>query len=297
MGRTTLRKFSPHLHERIGRVKSRAAVKPSKWPTHKGKFSSGHSPRRRAILRRCLDGRDADQGRHSRTEERLRRLPPRSYHGEDKTYYDEEDDVLEVSESESNGEGDSFHWEEERTLFSDLMEDADTKVHVNDKVTDLVNSLQYAFDDVCIELKRDTARAFVPTVNHIKECYRCFDEQDRSYGKGVLALNTNFKEHEIMVVKEEDELKEMYNSAQNKINDLLHQLEQAYTDRDRLWTRLQGNMEEIVAPVAEMVKLTPANVERTIGGLEKKSKAAERDEGNSSILTEGQLKDLLKRLE
>lgn len=84
--------------------------------------------------------------------------------------------------------------------------------------TDLLESLQIAFDEDCVELKKDIAQAFVPAVNRAKTCYRMFDEQDEAYGKGVLMLNTTLKDYEIMSVATEDKLKEAHSLAQVRVS-------------------------------------------------------------------------------
>lgn len=101
---------------------------------------------------------------------------------------------------------------------------------------------------------------------------------------------------------------------QNGIDTIIKQLWEAYSQRDKLWARLYeriaqigdimyGGMEPWVAefcfqaePVIQELKTVPANIERVIATQEKKSRAQEKEEGNSTLLTEETLKELLKKL-
>jgi hypothetical protein len=50
-----------------------------------------------------------------------------------------------------------------------------------------------------------------------------------------------------------------------------------------------------VDPVTDLLKKTPANIERAIAGLDKvRSRAVEKDEGNSTMYSEQMIKSLLK---
>ena len=87
--------------------------------------SSAYSPRRRAVPRpRLGDGRmsnrDRDRRHHSHTRGLSRRSLPRSYRDED-TYHENEECIMELTDSGAESNDSDFFWDEERTLFSDLM--------------------------------------------------------------------------------------------------------------------------------------------------------------------------------
>ena len=58
----------------------------------------------------------------------------------------------------------------------------------------------------------------------------------------------------------------------------------------------KANLYISVNPVAELLKATPANVERVIAEIDEKSGIIEKEEGNSRIYTEEMLRGLLKAL-
>lgn len=66
------------------------------------------------------------------------------------------------------------------------------------------------------------------------------------------------------------------------------------------WRSNCGNLSFIipVEPVADLLKGTPASIERVITGLDKfRTRAVEKEEGNSTMYTEQILKGMLKSLE
>ncbi|KAF8743601.1 hypothetical protein AX14_001665 [Amanita brunnescens Koide BX004] len=296
-GTTTLRKVLHLRHDRASRARPKAGMRVLRGLSPNRVLSSAFSPRRRAVPRPRLGDashRDRDRGHHSHTRGQSRKSLQRSYRDEN-TYYEDEDNILELTDNEAEGHDDDFLWDEERTLFSDLMGEVNFKDDGSEDWTDLLESLQIAFDEDCVELKKDIAQAFVPAVNRAKTCYRMFDEQDEAYGKGVLMLNTTLKDYEIMSVATEDKLKEAHSLAQNKIETLLKQLGESYAQRDRLWIAIQEEFNKYVDPVTDLLKKTPANIERVIAGLDKvRARAVEKDEGNSTMYSEQMIKSLLK---
>jgi len=261
--------------------------------------SSAYSPRRRAVPRpRLGDGRtsnrDRDRRHHSHTRGLSRKSLQRSYRDED-TCYNDEERIIELTDSEAESDDNDFFWDEERTLFSDLMEEVDFEDDDIEDWTDLLDSLQAAFHGESIELKKDIAQMFVPVVNLIKKGYGTFEEQDEVYGKGVLTLNAILKEYEITSVATEDKLKEVRGLIQNKIEMLFNQLEEVHSQRDQLWIAMVEEINKYVDPVTDLLKKTPANIERAIAGLDKvRSRAVEKDEGNSTMYSEQMIKSLLK---
>lgn len=173
---------------------------------------------------------------------------------------------------------------------------SDYKVDDSEDWIELLESLQDAYQDNSVALKKETASAFVPTAMRLKKCLRLCDEQDRKYGEGILMLNSTLKKHELLVIKMEDEMKEAYSLAQNRIDMTVKQLEEAYSHRDKLWSRFHEKIAQIAEPVAQVLREVPVNIERIIAAQEKRCRAQEKEEGNSTLLTEDILKDLLKKL-
>ncbi|PFH54161.1 hypothetical protein AMATHDRAFT_451 [Amanita thiersii Skay4041] len=296
MVRTNTRSLASHLRQRPTRVKSRVKFRQLFPP--QGHSPTGYSPLKRPVSypRSGLRNLTTSNDKFPRKSQKLRGSAFNHFYNNDHSYESDtnDEDVLELSSEQDSQDG-IFHWEEEETLFSELMEGVDTKGDIDNNWVELLESLQDAFDAERVELKRDTAHAFVPTVNRIKKCYKAIDEQDRTYGEGILMLNAALKEHELMVVRADDEIKDIHATAQAKMEKLLKQIEEAYADREKLWIKLQDDLNKIVEPVVETLKTTPGKVEKTIAGLEKKSKASEKEEGNSSILTGQVLKELLSK--
>ncbi|KAF8236259.1 hypothetical protein L208DRAFT_1065706, partial [Tricholoma matsutake] len=137
-----------------------------------------------------------------------------------------------------------FHWEEESTLFSDLMEE-DPKAFTDDKIESLANSLQTSFDLEGKEVKKEIAETLVPTVNRVKALYGLLDDKvDTAFGKGLLIFNKACKDTEAMAIKEQDELKQVYMASQATIESLSAQLEEAYTHRAQLWIDFEKALDE-----------------------------------------------------
>ncbi|KAK2466750.1 hypothetical protein APHAL10511_001008 [Amanita phalloides] len=257
-GATTLRK-DPRHDRRANYSRSRVGLNFQRRPSHNRISSSAYSPQRRDAW-----------GRRSHKHYRS---------------YNNDDDFMELSDSEVESNDADFVWDEEQTLFSDLMDETKPKSDGSEEWMNILNSLQIAFDEDAIALKKDAAQAFVPAVNRIKHYYRVFDDQDKIYGKGLLMLNATLKEHEIMSITTEDDLKKESGLAQKKIEVLLKQLGETYSRRDKLWMKLHEKLDQNVEPVAQVLKVTPANVEREIAGIEKiRGKSAEKEEGNSTTV-------------
>ncbi|KAF9469353.1 hypothetical protein BDZ94DRAFT_1152023, partial [Collybia nuda] len=145
-------------------------------------------------------------------------------------------------EEEPLHEDSFFHWEEESTLFSDLMEEAPEE-DKDEKMDHLANSLQNSFDLCGKDLKKEIAETLVPTVNHVKALYRVLEEKvDMSFGKGIILFNNACKEAEVMAIKEQDDLARAYGMTRSNIEDLLARLKEAYASRDRLWTEFEKSI-------------------------------------------------------
>ncbi|TFK42343.1 hypothetical protein BDQ12DRAFT_676038 [Crucibulum laeve] len=207
-----------------------------------------------------------------------------------------EEDVAEEhgDESVSEEEDSFFHWEEESTLFSDLMDDNPYESD-DGKLGALVDSLRAPFDEQGVQLKKEIAEAFVPTVNHVKARYEELHEQvDVPFGKGLFLFNKACKDMELAALKEQDELKSAHIASQKRIDELFKQLKEEYARRDQLWIDFEQELNELVEPVLETIQETPAKIERTIANFEKQSKTLEEEA--KPVLDEKKLKELLKKL-
>lgn len=139
MGRATLRKVPHARHGRESHTKSKAGLfttsrcaidffrlsftcagmKMRRGRSFNRISSSAYSPRRRAVHHlRLADRPNRDRGHHSHTKGLSRKsVHYRSYQDED-TYFD---DMEDVTDSDAESKDTDFFWDEERTLFSDLM--------------------------------------------------------------------------------------------------------------------------------------------------------------------------------
>ncbi|CAA7271479.1 unnamed protein product [Cyclocybe aegerita] len=186
-----------------------------------------------------------------------------------------------------------FHWEEEDTLFSDLMEEPseESEEHNIDLLTESLHSAFAAQDK---ELKKEIAKTLVSTHNHVKAIFSVLDQKvDASYARGSIAYNTAWKKTEEAIYAQSMDFREALKSTQAQINTLYEELRADYEARDALWIQLKKNLDEIVSPVLESTKDTPAKVERTIAKLEKHSKTLENDKSGTNFMKG--VEELLKR--
>ncbi|KAG5653709.1 hypothetical protein H0H81_011289 [Sphagnurus paluster] len=223
---------------------------------------------------------------------------------DDETFFESDQEGPESAEN--NEERPLFYWEEESTLFSDLLDspcvffsqiarlsdrayrDKEPKQH---ELNALVNSLQPSFDRRGRELKKEIAETLVPTVNRVKGLYRKIDtDVDRGIGKGIIFFNDACKELEALAIRDHDELKELRKIAQCNIEILFGQLAEAYKTREHLWIEFEKAMEAIVNPTIERLKALPSNIEHLITGLEKQARNLEKDDTNAA---EKKIKGLL----
>ncbi|KAG5642885.1 hypothetical protein DXG03_001927 [Asterophora parasitica] len=247
----------------------------------------------------------------------------RGFGPDDETFYDSGPD-------DDHDDGDDhdysfFHWEEESTLFSDLLDAPGDTTTEGRKHDALVDSLQPAFDHRSRELKREMAETLVPTVNRVKGLYdKIGSDVDTTFGKGILVFNQACKDMEALAIKDHDELKHAWGVAQVNIERMFLDLKDAYKMRERLWADFdkavnaigtcsllhpltlppppsvscQCAMECVLTltaadPAVEDLKALPAKVERTIASLEKHAKALEKDETNAVSAAEKKIKGLL----
>ncbi|GLB34663.1 hypothetical protein LshimejAT787_0202280 [Lyophyllum shimeji] len=305
MARTT-RKSSPNRYRpRASSVKT--SSKPwSRTPDHRGR-NFGHSARPRPSHASSSRARAAPSNPYatpSPSRRNARRFTDHRYFDvDDDTLYDDRLDAKDFAPEHSDdeqkrgsdeGDEDScFLWEDESTLFSDLLETGpeDSKDH---KLDDLVNSLQPSFNQRGRELKKEIAETLVPTVNRVKGLYKKIDEDvDVSFGKGILIFDKACKDLEGLAIKDQDEIKQAWAVAKRNIGDLFVQLNEACAARDQLWVDFEKAFDETVEPTLELLKDTPAKIERTIANLEKHAKSLEKDDTSSVSAVEKKIKGLL----
>ncbi|KAF5358550.1 hypothetical protein D9756_001305 [Leucocoprinus leucothites] len=204
----------------------------------------------------------------------------------------------------SDGDADYFHWEEEATLFSDLLEEAAPGTGDADLVA-LAESLQQPFDDESRQLKKTIARTFVPVVNKIKEVFSALERTvDVSSGAGILALNDACRELEDSISSQHGLVQKHQTEYQARVTEFFGALEEEYARRDQLWADFEKAMNELAFsntqtanPVLEMLNEAPAKMERTIASIEKQSRNLEKEAANlAASATEQVLKDLLSKL-
>ncbi|KIK08761.1 hypothetical protein K443DRAFT_658748 [Laccaria amethystina LaAM-08-1] len=138
-----------------------------------------------------------------------------------------------------------FIWNEENTLFSDLMGD-NARQPDDEELAALAESLQAPFQEEGKILKKEIADTFVPAVNHVKELYRVLEERvDTTFGQGIVLFNRACKQIEDAAIREQRQLEDAYRVNQKRIEDLFNQLEQEYTYRDQLWVNIEKVIDEI----------------------------------------------------
>ncbi|KAG6832075.1 hypothetical protein H0H92_005497 [Tricholoma furcatifolium] len=236
----------------------------------------------------------------------------RSFDPDDDTFYDSDADDPPKSEYDSDEDNEKtlFPWEDEDTLYSDLL-DAQSDPE-DDNYDDLVDALQPAFDERSRELKREIAETLVPTVNRVKGLYeKIATNVDGTFGKGIIGFNNACKGLEALCMRDEDELKDAWARMQKANEQLFARLKDANTVREGLWVEYNkavnetGNMllslgpGELTShgfvPTLELLRDLPGNVERTIGNLEKQERALEKDDANAANAVKHKIKGFLAK--
>ncbi|KAG6910291.1 hypothetical protein DXG01_011688 [Tephrocybe rancida] len=218
---------------------------------------------------------------------------------DDVTYYDSDPEEAPISHGGDDNQDDDekslFIWEEESTLFSDLL-DASSSEPEDHGYDDLVDALQPAFDERGRELKREIAETLVPTVNRVKGLYeRISTNVDEGFGRGIIIFNNACKELEALAMRDEDEIKDAWAQLQRSNKELFAQLKDAYTTRERLWSGFEKELKETVEPTLEALRAVPANVECIIGNLEKQARQLEKDDVGAVSAAEKKIKGLLAK--
>ncbi|TFK76232.1 hypothetical protein BDN72DRAFT_830781 [Pluteus cervinus] len=183
-----------------------------------------------------------------------------------------------------------FHWEEEDTLFSDLMnehpESEDTQLD------HLAETLQITFAGLSTTLKKEMASAFVPSVNTVKRDHKTLDEVvDRTYLSGLTKFNKTGKNTELNATKDYEELRLAYTQIQSERAELLKDLEDVYAARAQLWLDLESKLTTKADAMRKEFNALPDLVEDAIAAMEKQSKRLEM--ADSSAQVDKKIKGLL----
>ncbi|KAH7873618.1 uncharacterized protein C8R40DRAFT_1253664 [Lentinula edodes] len=201
--------------------------------------------------------------------------------------FEQQEDVDEVFDEE---ERPTFTWENEKTLVSDLLHDGYEQEHEDVKLSSLADSIQAAFSVHSKELLDDVADTLVPAVNLVKHGHQVLNDQvDDSFALGVLEFDEACKKLEAVTISSHNELKKAYRTSQARVQDLLKQLEEACTRRDRLWVDFEAALDDILNPATNSLKTLPIRMERTIATLEKQSKQIGKDNGSKEKYLKGLL--------
>ncbi|KAF9484645.1 hypothetical protein BDN70DRAFT_81208 [Pholiota conissans] len=206
----------------------------------------------------------------------------------DATFVEHASDIA----GDTDPENSSFHWEEETTLFAELMDDGPYQTE-EDRLDDLVNSLQEPLTELGTQAKRNIASTLVGTINHVRKTLGLIDGNvDPYYGKGLHLFKKGSTAIEATCHARETQIKEIHEMTQQKITVLLDELKAEHEFRDKLWAKLKASINEIMNPVLETIKDAPALTERTIVKLDKQ---LENEDSKAVNPTQKLLQQLLMR--
>ncbi|KAF9532187.1 hypothetical protein CPB83DRAFT_847377 [Crepidotus variabilis] len=168
----------------------------------------------------------------------------------DNTLFDEDESLYRCTDDEDDNvdsESDSsvFHWEEEETLFDDLM-DQPSHPSSDESLVDLIDSLQDAFTDRGKLNKQEMAQILVPRYNEIKRTTKFVRETaDTQYTEHLMEFNQACKDTEVSILERRDVLKAAYEAAENEKAEIIARLKLLYAHRAAVWTKLQEEIDKI----------------------------------------------------
>ncbi|KAG7092599.1 hypothetical protein E1B28_008942 [Marasmius oreades] len=208
-----------------------------------------------------------------------------------------EDQDVEVSEQEP-AESCLFHWEDEKTLVSDMMHDGRSADEESEdlKLCSLAESIQDSLSLYSKELIDDIADTLVPAANRVKQAHEVLNrEMDGEFAEGLQSFVQGCHQMEDVTIRESKRVREVYCDSQTRVVELFKSLHDACMRRDQLWKDLERNLEEIINPTKERIKSLPTHMEHTIANLEKQSKqiAQKKDNGGTEKLYKSLLSNLI----
>ncbi|KAH9483898.1 hypothetical protein JR316_0003376 [Psilocybe cubensis] len=168
----------------------------------------------------------------------------------------------------------SFHWDEEATLLSELMETGPEQ-NGDEYLDAMVETLQAPFTDQGKRLKKEIAQTLVPTHNRVKAVIQVLEKNvDVTYGQGLALFNAACKDIEKSMYAQHIHMKEVYEEITGNIERAYKELEREYHERDELWLSIHSAVASIVTPALHNLKESPDRIESAITKLEKSAKAS-----------------------
>ncbi|KAJ7905789.1 hypothetical protein B0H14DRAFT_3122309 [Mycena olivaceomarginata] len=174
----------------------------------------------------------------------------------------------------------SYSWDDETTLFSELLHDnpGNYRVDPTAKYSALADSLQVPFTAA--------AHTLQPAVQSVIDAHDALKKRvDPMFATGLLSFDDACKALEALSIDENRALQHAFTATETRIKDLFARLEDAYRDRDRLWANLEAMLTSNVDPALAALAEVPAATERTIAALEKHAKnlVAKDDDGAEKL--------------
>ncbi|KZT71414.1 hypothetical protein DAEQUDRAFT_810065, partial [Daedalea quercina L-15889] len=205
----------------------------------------------------------------------------------------DEDLSYRKQQTRKRDEDDSMDWDDESTLVAMLQETP--AVDEQEEVTALANKLKAPMAAQGAAMREYLGETLLPVIARVREVHAALENKvDLQFAGGVLAFDEVCKRVESMAIRDEDQLKTAYTDCQHNMECILEQLEETYARRDELWIKLQQDMDQCAERARGALEALPAEVERAIATLEKKSKELEKD--GSAASKQKMLKGLLEKL-
>ncbi|KAH9930604.1 uncharacterized protein B0H18DRAFT_1083726 [Fomitopsis serialis] len=273
-----VQKFSPHASRFQKVASARYAKTPQKSP-----LAAIHPAARNVNTNRFLQPLEDEEDEQS------------AY-----THLDRQFDALERDEelayrkhAHRRDEDDSMDWDDESTLVAMLQETP--AVDEQEEVAALANKLKAPMAAQGAAMREYLGETLLPVIARVKEVHGLLEDKvDLAFGAGIMTFDQVCKKVENMAIRDEDELKTAYTECQHNMEHIVDQLQEAYARRDELWVILQQDVDQCAERAKGALEGLPADVERAIAALEKKSK--ELDKEGSAASKQKMLKGLLEKL-
>ncbi|KAJ7343201.1 hypothetical protein DFH08DRAFT_746644, partial [Mycena albidolilacea] len=155
----------------------------------------------------------------------------------------------------------SYSWDDETTLFSELLHDNPGNYRVDPiaKYSALADSLQAPFTAAGNELLQDVAHTLQPAVQSVIDAHDALKKRvDPMFATGLLSFDDACKALEALSIDENRALQHAFTATETRIKDLFARLEDAYRDRDRLWANLEAMLTSNVDPALAALAEVPA---------------------------------------
>ncbi|KAH9832995.1 uncharacterized protein C8Q71DRAFT_775912 [Rhodofomes roseus] len=294
---TLIQKFSPHASQFQKVASARYAKAPQKSPL------AAVYPSARNV-RTALGAANTNRFLKSRSKLAAIKEEPLEEEEEDQSAYTHrhdlhrEFDALERDEDlayrkHRRDEDDSMDWDDESTLVAMLQKTP--AVDEQEEVAALANKLKVPMAAQGAAIRQYLGETLLPVIARVKEVHALLEGKiDLAFGAGVMTFDEVCKKVENMAIRDEDELKTAYTDCQRNMEDILEQLQEAYARRDGLWVNLQQDVDQCAERAKGALENLPADVERVIAALEKKSKELDKD--GSAASKQKMLKGLLEKL-